>query len=245
MKVKVPILLALAAAMLPGAPAVAAPATALAAETMVARYPFDAGAVNGAFADTSGRGLPLRVRAADGGAPSLVARGTGRAVAFPARCAANAASCPRVVLEGGDDADLDPGTRAFRYGAWVRATAAQTGHNANIMQKGVATAESQWKLQIGGRKGKAHCVLVGRGSRQAYIAKSSVTVNDGAWHSLVCSRTATALTVYVDGVARGTVAVPPNLTVANDLPLRVGGQNLSNRTDQFGGALDDVFVAVS
>jgi len=199
----------------------------------------------GYISEQSGRGLPLRVRSADGGVVRFVTRGTGRAVTFPARCAAGAVRCPRIVLEGGDDPDLDPGTRTFRYGGWIRTTMAQAGPSGNVMQKGVATVESQWKLQVGGPNGRAMCVLVGRGSTQKFVAKSSVAVTNNAWHHISCRRTATALTIFVDQVARGAVAIPPGLAIANAMPLRIGGQNLSDRTENYGGALDDAFFVLT
>lgn len=237
-------LLAAAALTAPAGIAVAAAQAPAPAPVTVARYSFDSGfGAGGTVADLSGRGMPLRVRAADGGAVRFIPRGTGRAVALPARCAATATRCPRAILEGGDDVDLDPGTRAFRFGTWAFATPAQVGTGANLMQKGVATTESQWKLQIG-QQGRAHCVLVGRGSTRVYIVRSTVKVNDGRWHQLTCRRTPTALAIFVDGTARGVVSVPAAVTVANGMPLRLGGQNLSTRSDQFGGALDEVFVSL-
>jgi hypothetical protein len=250
MKIPTTLLVVAACVLAPAGSAVAAPAVAAptvaaptaAAEVTVARYTFDGAQANGsAIADQSGRGLPLRVRSADGGALRVVARGTGRAIAFPARCTATAGTCRRVILEGGDDADLDPGTRPFRFGATVRATAAQIGIGANVMQKGVATTESQWKMQIG-RRGAPNCVLVGRGSSRIYLVRSSVRVTDGAWHSIACRRSGATLTIFVDGTARGSVAVPTSVSVGNTLPLRLGGRNINARTDAYGGALDDVYA---
>jgi hypothetical protein len=256
-------LLAAACALVPAAAAMAAPAPApknapaptvaavrsaeigstTAVATTVARYTFDGRQTAAGIADTSGRGLPLRPRSADGGAIRYVPRGTGRAVALPARCAATATTCARVILEGGDDADLDPGTQAFRFGASVRATAAQIGTGANVMQKGVATTASQWKMQIG-RQGRPNCVLVGRGSTRIYLARASVRVTDGAWHSIACRRAGGTLTILVDGTVRGSTPVPTAVSVGNALPLRVGGRNLTARADQFGGSVDDVHAVL-
>jgi hypothetical protein len=172
-----------------------------------------------------------------------VTHGTGRAIAFPARCAATATTCARVILEGGDDADLDPGTSAFRFGATVRATPAQIGAGANVMQKGVANTESQWKMQIG-QRGRPSCVLVGRGSTRIYLVRASVRVTDGAWHSVACRRAGGTLTILVDGTARGSTPVPSTVSVANALPLRVGGRNLTARADRFGGSVDDVYAVL-
>jgi hypothetical protein len=228
--------------IVPAAAALAVPetaaTTAAAAAVTVARYNFDRG-----LADQSGRGVALQVRSADGGVVRYVPRGSGRAVVLPTRCSSNANRCPRVILEGGDDADLDPGTRAFRYGAHVRATSSQVGAGANIMQKGVAGRGSQWKMQIG-RRGHANCVLTGRGQPRAYLARSSAVVTDGRWHQITCRRAGSTLTILVDGATSGSVAVPANVSVSNAKPMRLGGRALNGRSDQFGGSIDEVFATV-
>jgi hypothetical protein len=116
--------------------------------------------------------------------------------------------------------------------------------SANVMQKGVVDTESQWKLQVGANLGKAQCVAVGRGSTRVYKAVSSVDVADGAWHRLMCLRTPTALTIYVDGVRRGSVAVPATMSISNNLPLRIGGPNFNPASDMYNGYLDDAYAAL-
>jgi hypothetical protein len=112
------------------------------------------------------------------------------------------------------------------------------------MQKGVLSTESQWKLQIGANLGKAQCVVVGRGSTQTWIAKSSINVADGAWHRLMCLRTSTALTIFVDGLRRGSVTLPATVDISNNLPLRIGGPNFTASSDRYHGFLDDAYVAL-
>jgi hypothetical protein len=236
-------LLTLALIAVPAVPALGATTAAAPAPApvTVARYTFDAGISAGKFAENSSRGLPLRVRTLNGGAVKVYSANGGKYVGFPAKCAT--ASCPRAILEGGDDVDLDPGTRQFRWGASVYVKRYQLKGSANVMQKGVVDTESQWKLQIGAAAGKAQCVVVGRGSTQAYVARSTVDVADGTWHRLLCVRTATALTVFVDGLRRGSVSVPVTLDISNNLPLRVGGPNFNPTSDRYNGFLDDVFAA--
>jgi hypothetical protein len=84
--------------------------------------------------------------------------------------------------------------------------------------------------------------VVGRGSSQAYIVRSSVTVADSKWHQVQCVRVGGAMAVYVDGVARGRIAVPATLSIANDKPLRIGGPNFNTNSDMYHGYLDDVFA---
>lgn len=221
------------------------PAPTAAAPTgpaLVARWTFDGGAVAGKIADTSGKGPALTVRAADQGAIRFERGATGQYAVFPAPCAADATTCPRALLEAASDADLNPGTRLFRWSARVHLMKDQVRGSANIMQKGVAGTGSQWKMQIGATNGRAQCVLAGLGAATAYIARSASPVTDGQWHKLLCQRTGTILSVYVDDVQRGQTTIPATLSVTNTLPLRIGGPNFNTRSDMYHGLLDDVYA---
>lgn len=234
-----------ALAATPVAAPVAAPAAATAVPVVVARYSFDGGAPGGRVAELSGRGTPLSVRSAQGGVVRfLPATSGGRYAALPAPCRTGATVCPRALLQGTDDPDLDPGTRRFRWGATVAITGSALAGSPNVVQKGVATTDSQWKLQLGAAAGRAQCVVVGQGSTRAYVARSSVGVADGRWHRLMCLRSGTTLAVFVDGRLRGQVAVPAGLSIANVLPLRVGGPNFTTTSDMYHGLLDDVYAAL-
>ncbi len=232
-----------AATALAAAPALAAGTTAAPAAGTVAKYTFDAGIAGGHIAENSGRGVALTVRTADGGAVRAVTAGTAHYVAFPAPCA-KGATCPRALLEAPDDPDLNPGTRTFTWGATVAVNKSAVIGSSNVVQKGVSTTDSQWKLQIGAARGVGQCVLVGRGSATAYIARSTVAVTDGKWHKVACRRAGTVLTIFVDGVNRGHVTVPATLAIANTLPLRIGGPNFNTGSDMYHGLLDDVYAVL-
>jgi hypothetical protein len=222
--------------------ATATPAPA-AGPVTVARYSFDQGVgATGRIAENSSRGSALTVRAANGGRVTVVGATADKAVSFPARCATTTTSCPRALLEGTDDPDLDPGTRLFRWGASVRLTKAQVTGSSNVVQKGVVDTESQWKMQIGARQGKAQCSVVGQGAAQVYLIRSTVSVADDKWHDIMCQRSGTSLAVYVDGQARGRVTVPATLSIANARALRIGGPNFNTRSDMYHGQLDDVYA---
>jgi hypothetical protein len=215
------------------------------APATVARYTFDAGAsATGAVAENSGRGLPLTVRTAAGGTIRFLATKTGRIVGFPAPCVKGSPTCPRALLEAANDADLNPGVSKFTWGASILVAKTQVVGSSNIMQKGVSNSDSQWKMQIGAAQGRAQCVVVGSGSATAYIARSTNTVADGAWHRVMCDRTGTILSVSVDGVSRGQVAVPATLSIANTRPLRIGGPNFNTTSDMYHGYLDDVYAVL-
>jgi hypothetical protein len=221
--------------------AAAAPATP--AAVVVARYAFDAG--GGTIADASGRGHTLTVIAGHGGAVRAITHGTGRALAFPAKCRVKAKRrCPHVVLQAPPAADLNPGTRPIAYGASVRLARSQTTKGQNVLQKGYSATTSQYKLQVDGTAGRPSCVLVDDRKPTIRLVRSSVSVADGAWHAVECRRAGTAFTIVVDGVLRGVLAVPAALSVRNGGPLSVGGKGASANNDQFQGALDNVWVRI-
>lgn len=222
-------------------PAVPAPATA-AGPVTVARYTFDGGAPGGKVAENSGRGVPLTVRSADKGTVRFPAATTGKYAGLPTRCLKTTTVCPKALLEGADDPDLDPGTRRFTWAASLRITKAQLAGSANVVQKGVATTESQWKLQVGLKSGRAQCVTVGRGSPKAYVARSAAGIADGQWHKVLCQRSGTSLTVSVDGAVKGRTVVPAAMSILNDKPLRIGGPNFHTVSDMFHGDVDDVYA---
>ncbi|MEU4220770.1 LamG-like jellyroll fold domain-containing protein [Actinoplanes sp. NPDC026623] len=232
---------ALAVTATPALAANAAPVAAPAPVT-VARYNFDAGTATASrIVDTSGRGTSLTIRTADSGKVAFSGT-TDKYASFPVACAETATVCPRAILEGTDDADLDPGTQRFRWGASVRVAMAQVTGSTNVVQKGVSDTESLWKMQVGGNHGKASCVASGQGVSQVYLVRSSVSVADNAWHDIMCQRSGAALSIYVDGTERGTTAIPATLSIANSMPLRIGGPNLNIKSDLYHGALDDVYA---
>ncbi|MFC7528929.1 LamG-like jellyroll fold domain-containing protein [Actinoplanes sp. GCM10030250] len=207
------------------------------------RYTFDAG-VRRPIVDVDGRHL-LRPLGQNGGRLRLVPQRGGLAVAYPDRCALpRERDCPRAILEGIRDDNLNPGRRPLRYGASVLMTHGDLADGANVVQKGYSVGGmSQFKLQVDHRQGHPSCVIAGQRAR-IYRAEPWIDVADGTWHALECYRTPNRLFMIVDGRPRASVPVPPVLAIANTEPLRIGGKGLAQGNDQFAGAIDDVFVRI-
>jgi hypothetical protein len=72
-----------------------------------------------------------------------------------------------------------------------------------------------------------------------------IDVADGMWHDLRCTRSTNRLVLSVDGIDRAAIAVPPNLSIANAEPLRVGGKGANKGNDQFAGEIDNVFLNIT
>jgi hypothetical protein len=211
-------------------------------DTTVASYNFDSTDGDGTFDDGSGNGHLLRAATRNGAALRTVPHGSGQAVAFPPPC--DGRTCPRLVLQTPSASELNPGSRPIRFGASVRLHAGHTTDGQNILQKGYFSTGGQYKLQVDKLPGKPSCAMTDARTGTIHLAKSSTTIADSVWHRLECRRTATTLTISVDGTARGSVAVPATLSVANTAPLSIGGKGLSDNADQFHGLLDDAWVTI-
>ncbi|BCJ48766.1 hypothetical protein Asp14428_02410 [Actinoplanes sp. NBRC 14428] len=208
----------------------------------VASYNFDSTVPDGTYDDGSGNGHLLRTLAVNGGTLTRVAHGSGQAIVFPAKCTGT--TCPRVVLQAADAADLNPGAKDLRYGAHVLLSPAETSSGENILQKGYSTAGGQYKLQVDGVSGKPSCVMSDKTATGIHVAKSGKSMADGGWHTLECRRAGTTLTILVDDRVEGSTTVPAALSVVTTQPLSLGGKGTGVNNDQFHGSLDDAWVSI-
>lgn len=225
---------------------VAAPANAASGYRL--RIGFDSGeslSAGSRVRDTSGSGNNGVVTTGAGGTLRRVVLDNGSAAAkFPAKC--GGASCGRGVVVVPDAPSLDPGTAPFSWGATVVIHANETSSGSNVVQKGFyGDRQGQWKLQVDGYSGKPSCLVSGYAGRSYIrgIARSSVSVADGRRHVLTCRRTGSGVTLYVDGIPRGGVAMPA-VMLANSADVTIGGKAVYRKNDQYHGIVDDVFVTV-
>lgn len=226
-----------------GTPPTGRPTGRPAPRPLTVRYPFDGGLTT-RVPDAAGL-LPLVSREAAGGSLSAIPRAGGLAVRFPAPCPGRgSARCARAILQSARADFLNPASSPFKYGVSVRMVPEETSKGANLVQKGYAVGDSQFKLQVDGAAGLPSCVLVGRDGERVYLAQASVSVADGEWHDIQCARRDQLLTVSVDGAIRGRQTVPSSLSIVNADPLCVGGKGTSADNDQFHGSLDDVYVTL-
>lgn len=146
---------------------------------------------------------------------------------------------PERVVTVPDDPRLDPGSTTYTLEIRYR-THAKFG---NIIQKGQArTYGGQVKIQ--NPQGMPSCLF--KGSLGQAATRSKVPLNDDQWHVLTCVRTATAVTLYVDGVfmnrKRGVTG-----RIDNKKPLAIGGKTecdqITVTCDYFSGDIDYVKIS--
>ncbi len=134
------------------------------------------------------------------------------------------------------DGSLDPGSGTFTVELRYRSTVSF----GNVIQKGQATSTGgQVKLQQ--PKGIVGCLFK---SPTGQVAVNSKTpLNDGQWHVVRCVRTATDLSMYVDGALRSHASKPSG-TINNTKPWTIGGKSSCNGStvtcDYFAGDIDYV-----
>jgi len=159
--------------------------------------------------------------------------------------------------KAGQDA-LTPHTRDFAYGADIRLDAKSTGpgedNGDNVLQRGLFSDTSQYKLQVDKRV--PSCRVTASGID--LFVKLPRAIDDG-WFRVTCNRaggnlTVTAHRVTLDGEEffdQATVAGKVvDVNFSPETPVVVGGkvaatgQLVLKQSDQFNGELDNVFLDI-
>ena len=100
-----------------------------------------------------------------------------------------------------------------------------TKHFGNIVQKGQAGSSGGY-FKIENPNGNLTCVFRGTSSSGKFLRKQVVSpavLSDGAWHVARCARTATALTLTIDGSVVAT-AHGSSGNITNNRPISIAGK---------------------
>ena len=128
-----------------------------------------------------------------------------------------------------DSANLDPSS-ALALELWIR-PAALPSSSATLMRK-----DLQYMLRLTSGGGVAFRLW--RGGASTEVTSPAATVKAGVWNHVVASYDGTAVTVYVNGTARSTLALgSPVDTSANPLTLGAG-----TGSDHYSGRIDEPAV---
>ncbi len=138
---------------------------------------------------------------------------------------------------------LNPGTA--EYSITLRYRSRQSGNN--ILQKGQATTPGvYWKIQQ--PMGRLTCLFRDE-NRNTKSVKSPQPLNDGAWHTVKCTRTATAVLMWIDGRSTPIRANGTTGRISNSVPLAIGGKKNCDQVtitcDYFVGDIDWVKIEVA
>jgi hypothetical protein len=144
-------------------------------------------------------------------------------------------SAPLIDVPDASDGSLDPGRGTFTVVVKYRSTHSE----GNLAQKGQATnSGGQVKLE---QVGSALSCSFRTSAGAATAGSGTVVMNNGTWHTVRCVRTATSVTMYVDGqrTSRSTTSTG---NLDNTMPWTIGGKPKCNGSsvdcDYFAGDVD-------
>lgn len=225
--------LALGAA-LAGTAGAALPASAASAPVAVWQMDEPAGAT--VMADSSGHGINGAIGSE---VQTHTVSGSHVGYAFPYLKNGVAPTHPQHLVRVPADNRLNPGTGNYSVTMTLKFKPAANG--GNVLQKGQASSPGGYfKLEID--RGGVSCLFRGASGSGAV---GTGTINDGAFHTIRCARTATAVTMTVDGRQTATRAVKTG-SISNAAVLTIGGKPSCNQTtvqcDYFSGTIDAVQI---
>jgi hypothetical protein len=131
----------------------------------------------------------------------------------------------------------NPGKHNFAIGVVFTSQRISGGdYSGNLMQKGLYGDPGQVKLElVPDADGTVACRL--KGSSGSKTITSTVTVDDGRWHTTVCWRAGSQVGITVDGVVKSRSWNPGY--IGNDRNLVLGNKtSRANASDQHFGRTD-------
>ena len=134
---------------------------------------------------------------------------------------------------------LNPGTADIVVTAHVKFTGPFLDDSYDIIRKGKsATTGGEYKMEIL-ETGRLKCLFKGSsGTADKTGTSTQPALADGQWHTIKCLKTATSVTVKVDGYS--TSANKSAGSISNTAPLRVGARVPGD--DVYNGVMDEVSV---
>jgi hypothetical protein len=144
----------------------------------------------------------------------------------------------RVVVP--NSASLNPGTHTFTVSmhVWVVAKP-KSGTDYDLIRKGQGDAAADWKIEIMDT-GRARCYT--KGSEGKGNIYSSRALSTGAWHTVVCTYSPSAVKISVDGSSKTEKRTIGAISNNNALSIAAKYGPPDDGGDQFVGAMNNVVI---
>jgi concanavalin A-like lectin/glucanase superfamily protein len=139
--------------------------------------------------------------------------------------------------------DLNPGGNSFTFSVKVKFTVAPSSSvgDYDLLRKGLSTTSGgDYKAEIV-QSGKALCQWKGSSANVQLIGGPDL--DNGAWHSISCEKTSSAVRLRVDGTVRASRTVKVG-TISNSAHVLLGAKSTSGG-DQYQGFLDEATVTLT
>jgi hypothetical protein len=146
---------------------------------------------------------------------------------------------------------LNPGAGTFSYSVKMQSSRAPaSGTDYDILRKGISsTSGGEYKLEIVSANGQGRAFCLVKDSRGVGASiKGTTNVTDGKVHTLTCTKTASGLTLKVDGLTPRTKTVSGGLgSISNTKALVIGAKTptvTGTAGDWYSGALLEARISL-
>jgi Concanavalin A-like lectin/glucanases superfamily len=144
------------------------------------------------------------------------------------------------------DPTLNPGTAPIQFTVHIRYTVTPPNTSTtdyDVLRKGTSSDSAQfYKVEIR-PDNRAVCRFVGsKTTKSGVLIHTGPLLNDGRWHTITCAKTASSISLVVDGRTfrkSGTVG-----SISNSGPLTLGAKPGNSFSDFYNGDLDEVSVSI-
>jgi len=142
---------------------------------------------------------------------------------------------------------INPFRVDYTYAASINIAAATSiTRDFSIFRRGAAKrAGAFYKMEIVLNRATGNlrltCAFRDQSGVGANVSTSAAGLHDGVWHRLICTKTATEISLTVDGVTHTKAVALGNLT--SDQPLFLGVEPVTGGFhEQFLGSMDEIVI---
>jgi Concanavalin A-like lectin/glucanases superfamily len=143
---------------------------------------------------------------------------------------------------------INPDTVDYSYAVTMELPAGFTFiHDLSLVRRGAAkNGGAYYKMELVFNKstGTVHlvCAMRDQTGNTGYVSTAATTIGDGSWHTLMCTKTATSITLTKDGVAHTKAANLGNLSSTQSLNIGAEQVNATTFWEHFPGEMDDITI---
>ena len=145
-------------------------------------------------------------------------------------------------------ASLNPGTADFSYAVTMELPAGYTFiHDLSLVRRGAAKiggAYYKMELMFDKTTGTVHleCAMRDQNGNHAFVSTAATTIGDGTWHTLMCTKTATSVTLTKDGVTHTKAANLGDMSTTQS--LNIGAEQVNSTTfwEYFPGEMENITI---
>lgn len=140
------------------------------------------------------------------------------------------------------NANLSPGSKDVTVSVEINTTSmpGTTDFDFDLVRS--ARGNPQYKIELYPHSGKAQAQCIFHGSLAGITFHKGPSLNDGAWHTIVCKKTSSTVSITIDGVTYTTNIAIGNIIHKVGTPFSIGWK--PQGADFYHGLMRNVSVSI-